>query len=464
LTPSPGSTQTYAERRAPGEVARPQLYRVIEGGEPAAAPSRHDLGELEEVTLGRGPREWQRDAKARRLALRVPDPFLSSEHVRLHRVSHRWVLDDCRSRNGTSVNGVAATRVVLRDGDRIEIGRTLFLFHLAEITTDAAPLDEGAPDGAENEGLVTLVPRLRGAMDRLRRVATSAEPIVLRAETGAGKELMARAVHGLSGRSGAFVPVNCGALPAAIVAAELFGFRRGAFSGATEDRPGLVRASHQGTLFLDEIGDLPLEQQVILLRVLQEREVMPVGATRPVPVDLRVVCASHKDLRQLVEAKAFRLDLLSRLDGFTFELPPLRERLPDFGLLVRALLVRRGGPMPTFSAAALRALVRYPWPGNVRELERCLGTAHALAGDAPIEPTHLPSSITATPSESPRPSTSPSKVRSEDDEALRRHLDAKLREHRGNLAAVARDFGKARMQIHRWLQRFDLDPDAYRDG
>jgi DNA-binding NtrC family response regulator len=464
LEPTFGTTLPHDEPRGDGEEPRPQFYRVLEGGDPCAPPSRHDLGDLGEVTLGRGrARAWRREGGS--LALQLPDPFLSSEHARLVRVAHRWVVEDRGSRNGTRVNGAAVQRAVLHDGDVVELGRTFFLFRLAAPVTAADPLDEeAAPAPARAEGLATTVPRLRREMDRLRRVAASVEPVVLRAETGAGKELLARAVHALSGRKGAFVAVNCGAIAPAIASAELFGYRKGAFSGATEDRPGLVRASHEGTLFLDEIGDLPPEQQVVLLRVLQEREVVPVGATRPVAVDLRVVCASHKDLRRLADEKTFRRDLLARLEGFVFELPPLRERREDFGLLARALLLRRGGRAPTFSAAAARALLRHDWPGNVRELERCLGTAHALAGDAPIEPTHLPAALTEAPAAAGAPPARPPAPRGPDDEALCRHLESKLREHRGNVAAIARDFQKGRMQIHRWLQRFGLDADAYRDG
>src|SRR5207302_1217977 len=188
-------------------------------------------------------------------------------------------------------------------------------------------------------------------------------------ETGTGKEVIARAIHAASRRPGAFVAVNCGALAPNLVESELFGHKKGAFSGATEDHNGLVRAADKGTLLLDEIGDLPVPTQAALLRVLQQREVLPLGTTKPMPVDLRVVAASHRDLEAEVGAGRFREDLWSRLAGYTAQLPALRDRREDLGLLVAALLARLVQTRPIrFTSEAGLALVQYDWPRNVREL------------------------------------------------------------------------------------------------
>ena len=213
---------------------------------------------------------------------------------------------------------------------------------------------------------------------------------------------MARAIHELSGRRGAFVGVNCGALPQALIEDELFGHRRGAFTGAVDDRPGLVRSAEGGTLFLDEIGELPAASQVAFLRVLQEREVVPLGSDRPIKVDIRLCAATLRDLDELVASGRFRRDLHARLFDLTIELPPLRERRADLGLLVRALLARiPGGAGARFAPAALRALVRHDWPSNIRELEKALRGAVARASGEAIELRHLPEAARREPRDAP---------------------------------------------------------------
>jgi transcriptional regulator of acetoin/glycerol metabolism len=222
-----------------------------------------------------------------------------------------------------------------------------------------------------------------------------------------------------------------------------------------EDRPGLVRAADCGTLFLDEIADLPLPAQAALLRVLQESEVLPVGATRPVRVDVRIVVAAQRDLRSLVSSGRFRADLLARLDAFTVELPPLRERREDFGLLVSAL-VRKLLPdhcdRVRFAPEAARALFRYAWPLNVRELELALATALALRGDRPIESAHLPEAVRRGGATGPHATGG----------GPREELVALLHQHDGNVAEVARILGKGRMQIHRWARRYAIDLATFR--
>jgi len=311
---------------------------------------------------------------------------------------------------------------------------------------------------------VTLQTPLAHQFRLLGQVAQSQVAVVIRGDSGTGKELCARAVHKLSGRGGAFVAVNCGALPDTLVETELFGYRKGAFSGANEDRPGLLRSADRGTIFLDEIGDLPAPAQAAFLRALQEQEVVPVGGTRPVAVDFRLCAATHRDLDKLVTRGDFRADLLARISGYTVTLPPLRERREDLGLIVGTLLRRlfpdRADEV-TFSSEAARALFAHEWPLNVRELEKALQAAVVLAAGEAVAVWHLPEAVRGAALDSSSSGGS-AKPLSEEDRALRADLEARFREHKGNISAVARSMGKARMQIQRWVKRLGLDPESYR--
>ena len=257
--------------------------------------------------------------------------------------------------------------------------------------------------------------------------------------------------------------VNCGGIARTLVETEMFGYRKGAFSGADEDRPGLVRSADKGTLFLDEIADLPQGAQAVLLRALQESEVVPVGATRPVKVDVRVLAATHYDVRELVSEGTFRADLFARISGFTLRLPPLRERREDLGILIGEIL-RRAAPdlmdHVTITSEAARALFLHTWPLNVRELEKCLASALVLAAGQTIDLAHLPDWAHGAPMPAP---SAPQRSISPADQRQRDELVALLKEHRGNVSSIARAMGKARMQIQRWLKRYGLDPESYRE-
>ncbi len=232
-----------------------------------------------------------------------------------------------------------------------------------------------------------------------RIVQRSIAPILLLGPTGSGKEVLAREVHARSGRPGPFVAVNCGALPPALVESLLFGHLKGAFSGAERDEPGFLRAAERGTLLLDEIGDLPPSSQAALLRVLQEKEVVPVGATRALKVDVRIVAATHRPLPELIASGAFRADLLARLKGYSHRLPSLRERMPDFGVLLADVLEqiakanKASAEKLTLMPDAGRALLAYDWPLNIRELYQTMGGMVALAADNVLEARHLPAEI-----------------------------------------------------------------------
>jgi len=420
---------------------------------------RFSLGDLDAVAIGRGKSRSVRrfDRGGRELRVEVLDSWMSSSHVRLTRVLSRWVVEDNGSKNGTFLNGQPAQRAVLQDGDVIESGHTFFLYRhdLPADLKDAADASS-AERSPEAVGLATLSPELATQFNALNEVARSGVSVLIQGETGTGKEIVARAVHSISRRTGPFVAINCGAIPDALVESELFGFRKGAFSGATQDRVGLIRSADRGTLFLDEIGDLHLASQAKFLRVLQERQVVPVGATRPVNVDIRVCAATHRALDSLL-GKSFREDLLARIGGFKLVLPPLRERREDLGLLIAALVSRIApGSLDkvSFRRKAAQALMAYSWPLNIRELEKCLETALVLARGEPIDMAHLPE-----PLQGPRV---PGRQSSAENLADREKLLALLDEHRGNLSAIARDLGKDRVQVRRWLKHHRLDPALFR--
>jgi two-component system response regulator PilR (NtrC family) len=216
------------------------------------------------------------------------------------------------------------------------------------------------------------------------KLARNQAPVFISGESGTGKELAARLIHTQGPRADhAFVPVNCGAIPAELVESELFGHRKGSFTGAVNDKQGLFQTAHGGTLFLDEIADLPLPMQVKLLRAIQQKSVRAVGAEREVPVDVRIISASHHDLRVAVERGAFRQDLFYRVNVIELNIPPLRERPEDIGVLARHILNRIGNAVgcapKSLSEPAWQALSHYPFPGNVRELENILERATALS-------------------------------------------------------------------------------------
>ena len=452
------STLTQDAREAGGERLCPYLYRVLDAEAPLSPSARFALWQVEEVLLGRADAASASRAGAsdlRVLKVGVADRWMSSQHAKLSLVMQKWVLEDTKSKNGVRINGAPVQRAELTDGDVIELGRTFFLYRAAQPFPEGTPLELDASQGATAAlGLSTLSPRLSESFDRLSHVAKSSVTVALHGPTGTGKEVLARAVHVLSGRRGHFVAVNCGALPATLVESVIFGHRKGAFSGAIEDRVGYVRAAHGGTLFLDEVGDLPLEAQPALLRVLQERVVTPVGDTSAVPVDVRLVSATHRDLAALARAHGFRDDLRGRLNGFEVELPSLAERKEDLGLFVAALLQRvapdRAATLQ-LSLEAARALFAYSWPLNVRELEKALEAAVALAGTQSLELRHFPSALRAPPALATPAAEDPG------DAALRERLAAALAAHGGNVSAVARELGKARMQVQRWMARFGFE-------
>jgi len=272
---------------------------------------------------------------------------------------------------------------------------------LGRVPADALPARESAQARRERiapaparraiDRLIGDSAAIRQVRSLVEKVARSMAPVLVRGESGTGKELVARAIHDASPRAAMpFIAVNCGAIPENLLEAEFFGYRKGAFTGAAEDREGFFQAAQAGTLFLDEIGDLPLSMQSKLLRAIQERAVRPVGAVVEVPANVRVLSATHKDLADEVQTGRFRQDLYYRLNVIQIQVPPLREHIGDLGAICAAVLQRIAKdagvePTPVMTPGALELMSRYAFPGNVRELENLLHRALALSGGERIE-------------------------------------------------------------------------------
>jgi hypothetical protein len=452
-------TATDRDERREGPVCLPvpQLFAVLRCDDLRASPSRHSLAHVDEVLLGRGDEyaaERRVDDGVRRLELRLPDRRMSRNHARLRRSAQGWQFSDLGSSNGSRIEGERSREAKLADGAFFELGHSVFRLREALPTPADASGDLRGDALADRPfALRSLLPELLLGLERLSRVARSSVSTLLLGETGTGKEWLARALHELSGRSGAFVALNCGALPASLLESLLFGHVRGAFSGAMRDEPGYVRAADGGTLFLDEIGDLPPLSQTALLRVLQEREVVPVGATRAIAVDLRVVAATHAALFERAEQGSFRNDLFARLSGYSFQAIPLRDRIEDLGLILNALapeLEREAGAPLTLHPDAARQLLAYHWPRNIRELQQALQSAAVLAEDRHIRPEHLPQVL------QPRAATPSEEIE------LEQRLLQLFHDHQGNVTQVAKAMGKARVQVQRWMKRFGIDPTNFR--
>jgi transcriptional regulator of acetoin/glycerol metabolism len=443
-------------------LTQDSLYLLLEGDRPSASSCRYSLGDIASVVIGRGAkRSALRPAQRRSADLQVdvPDPRMSTNHAILTRAGEHWALADCSSRNGTRVNGEAVTSRTLEDGDLLEFGRTVFLFREGVPAWKDADADL---EGLADDPFQTLNREFAQELEQLKRIAPAREiAILIRGESGTGKELLARRIAEWAKLPGDFVAVNCGALPNSLLEAELFGSLRGAYSGATSDRVGLIRSADKGCLFLDEIAELNPTSQAALLRVLQEREVLPVGATRPIPVTLRLLSATHQDLDAAVFTGQFRQDLLARVAGFRVSLPALRDRKEDLGILIASILARLDGAAADvhFAPEVIRSLYHYDWPSNVRELANTLRTAILLADGDTISPTHLRDVLETKIPPSKQLAEEPL---SPEQVEQRGELVSLLTQHQGNVSAVARDLGKARMQIQRWMKRYGLNSDNFR--
>ena len=295
----------------------------------------------------------------------LSDPHISRQHCEIVGQDARVIVRDSGSKNGTFVNGMRISREVELGGDSVvSLGR--YRLAIRRRTSGTSPIVGATP----------AVVALRAQIERLAGVNL---PVLIRGETGTGKELVARSLHDQSGRAGKFVAVNCGAIPKELIESELFGHERGAFTGAALKRIGVFEEAHRGTLFLDEIGELPLALQTRLLRVLETGIVRPIGSARDVEVEVRIVAATHVAIEQAIHAGDFRQDLYYRVAGVLLSTTPLRERATDLPLLIEALLADLDLSL-RFLPDAMHALECYRWPGNVRELRNVIRRTAALCG------------------------------------------------------------------------------------
>ena len=345
--------------------ALPRLVAVWPGGSVV-----RDLPEDGELFIGRGE-----DAE-----IRIDHTSVSRKHARLQLTKGEVRISDLGSSNGTFVESQRLApnepRLV-RAGTLIEVGTVLVILRGAEApllqSTKAAP------------GIVVLDPEMQRVHQLVELAARSNLSILLLGETGVGKDIIAGRVHGLSGRaSGPFLKVNCAALVESLLEAELFGYEKGAFTGANTTRAGLLESASGGTLFLDEVGEMPMQTQAKLLRALESGEIMRVGSTKARKIDVRFVAATNQDLKKGIQEGRFRQDLYFRLEGVAIRVPPLRNRQSEIAPLVRTFMAEavreRGGEHVAFTEPAMLRLTQYPWPGNLRELKNLVIRSVLLGG------------------------------------------------------------------------------------
>jgi transcriptional regulator with GAF, ATPase, and Fis domain len=443
---------------APTSVAAGQEWDLVVVHPPEVAGMRFAL--RPELVLGRVP---EPDTAA------IPHATISRKHARvLVGMGGVLCLEDLGSRNGTRLNGKRSelplpllTQTLVRLGD----------VHLVVDERSERRFD----DDAVLPGTSAQMGRARAALER---AAPEAAPVLIIGETGTGKERLAREVHRLSGRSGAYVTLNCAELSPQLIESQLFGYERGAFTGATNAKAGLFSAADRGTLFLDEIGELPLDLQPKLLRVLQEGELRRVGSVSTERVNVRVVAATNRDLPLLVETDGFRRDLYARLSFYEIRLPPLRQRRQDLLAWVEHLWsahTRERGLVASVALApdAVERVLLHPWPDNLRGLDRLV---HRLAGHAPRATVGLRALTECLPELGPRPLTDPPGGEppareptdppkgSETEPARAAPQPAPSREEHNavyeasgrSVRATAKHFGKERRQVYRWLERYGI--------
>ena len=386
----------------------------------------------------------------------LEDGRMSRRHAEIRRRGDAWVIRDLGSRNGTSVGGHRLTAPKeLEPGDAVRVGASVLLF--ARLPSERGDDDLGMA------GIGAATTKARG---QLNAVAPHPHTVLLLGETGSGKEVAAHAVHQASGRRGPFVAVNCGALAPSMLESELFGHRKGAFTGAIADSPGVFRAADRGTLFLDEIGEMPVDLQTRLLRVLESGAVRPVGGTREIPVDVRVVAATNRDPTERVRAGELRADLYARLAQWIVQLPPLRERLEDLPVLTTVLLAGMDSADRRLSPELALALALHPWPLNVRGLRNVLSTA-LVASPGPVlelsEPVRAALASAAALVDSGEPdSATPAPSASTSDPPDEAAVRDALQAHGGSVASAARALGLSRQQLYRLATKLGVDVAAYR--
>ncbi len=454
-TPNSGGADSFGPQGAPGDpdvstmggrttarnedetlsratIGRNPELKVVFSPDSALVGTRHPLTN-DTLLIGR---DVQGDGST---TLRIRDPRASRLHTRISWDPHTQCrrVGDANSFNGTFINGEPVETAIFEPGDLLRIGDTLLTY------------DE------EN--------RMERVRARARRGAGSDLTILVLGETGTGKDVLARAIHEQSERTGAFVAVNCATLPKDLIAVELFGHTKGAFSGASGARRGLFATAQGGTLFLDEVAELPIELQATLLRAVQDGSIRPVGGDHEAQVDVRIVAATNVDLDEATAAGRFRQDLNARLAELVFRLPPLRERRQDILALVAELA---GEQVIDLSPDAAEALLLWSWPGNIRELKTVCRNYLALAESDDRLDLEAVAEITpemAAPLIARRDGGHTEESGDKDPPVIRReHLRVLLKKHKGNVSSVAKELDKTRAHVYRWMKRFGLTADPFR--
>ncbi len=378
--------------------------------------------------------------------IRIDDPFVSSRHLRIEKRTRGFLLRDMQSRNGSYVNGTGVIEAYLENNDKVMVGESLFVF--SNLKHQQSPLK------SDNE-------QWNLQLQRLPAIANTDYTVLVIGPSGTGKEIVSHWIHKNSNRRQApYITINCSALSESLIESELFGHVRGAFTGATEDRKGAFEAARGGTLFLDEIGDLPLSLQPKLLRALENKEIRPVGSDRSVQTNVRIIAATHKNLKQKVIKNEFREDLYHRLNICRVTPPSLLNRMEDFeSLLYNFARDQKVG----FSYRAIEKLKNHTWPGNIRELKNVIIRAAAYFPGKRIQEEDLPQLLEAETDHS-----SDGYLPDEDadlpplKEIERNLILSKLQKYYGNQRKVAEELKMPKSTLHDKLKTYRIDPTHFK--
>lgn len=372
------------------------------------------------------------------------DEYVSGYHCKIEFKDSKFFIKDMQSTNGTFLNQQKVLEAYLQDNAVIEIGQTRFHFHLNQKTQTVQPMKSGN----YFFGMISEHPSMKDVFGLIQSLQHSSSTVLIQGETGTGKELIARALHENSPRkSGRFISVNCGAIAKELIESELFGHEKGAFTGAVSQREGLFELAHGGTLFLDEIGELPIDLQPKLLRVLESGEIRRVGGSKNIQVDVRVVTATHRNLAQEIVNKRFREDLYYRIYVLPITLPALRDRKTDIPALTSHFLYGK----KTLHADALAKLVAHNWPGNIRELKNVMERASLICGDKDqILQSHI--QFAAIASNAPLPTNSLMTLEEMEKIAIREALE----KNHWRKTETAAKLGIAKSTLHEKVKKYGI--------
>jgi DNA-binding NtrC family response regulator len=377
----------------------------------------------------------------------LTDPAVSRYHLELRLLTEGVLAVDLGSTNGTKVGGVRIDRVLIPPGGTVRLGHT----HV-QVMPDDRVESNTTPSGRLGD-FVTCAPLLEKVLGRLQIVSRTDATVLIEGETGTGKEILAHAIHRASARaSGPFVVVDCGAVNQGVLESQLFGHLKGAFTSAVSDRVGAFESASSGTVFLDELGELPIELQPKLLRVLEARTVRRVGDNVDRPIDVRFICATNRDLESMLRERTFRDDLYYRVAVVRAKIPPLRERPEDIPLLAEHYTKKLGGDRVHLSREAIGVLASYDWPGNARELRNVIERAVALSPEGVIKPDDL------FPD---REEKQPSSFHDAKDRVIaefeKRYVRALIARHEGNISGAAREAGLSRTALYALMKRAGIE-------